>query len=82
MRWFSKLLVAAWLLTSAARGDQIHQAVREGRVEVVQEILAQDASLVNTRDDSGLLPLHLAAAHGHTNIVALLLLAALAHTGA
>jgi len=66
------LLAAVFLLASAAAAQSIHQAAADGDAAAVRTLLAQDASLANSRDDRECTPLHHAAAAGHTELVALL----------
>lgn len=62
-------------LISAPRSSYrpIHQYAQAGDIRNLVADLATNASDLNVRDDAGLTPLHLAAAHCHTNVVGLLL---------
>jgi ankyrin repeat protein len=51
----------------------IHQYAEAGDAAQVAADLATNSSDLNLPDDAGLTPLHLAAAHCHTNVIALLL---------
>jgi cytochrome c len=51
----------------------IHQYAQNGDAVAVAADLATNFSDLNLPDDGGLTPLHLAAAHCHTNVVVLLL---------
>ncbi len=53
--------------------QEIHQAAKEGKFDAVKKMLKEDPDLVNAVDSDGLTPLHLAAEHGHRQIVELLL---------
>lgn len=44
-------------------------AAESGNLQILEEMLMQDAGLVNARDSDGYTPLHRAAYEGHTQIV-------------
>ena len=50
---------------------EIHNAVRDGKVETVQALIKAGAD-VNTQNKGGTTPLHDAVWHGHTDIVDLI----------
>lgn len=50
-----------------------HQAVREGKLEVVQKRISQNMELLNKCDEKGNSPLIIAARNGHTKLCSLLL---------
>src|SRR5258707_13770128 len=51
----------------------IHQHAKAGDVVAVAADSATNSSDLNLPDDGGMTPLHLAAAHCHTNVIVLLL---------
>lgn len=53
--------------------QSVFDAVRQGDVSAVRELLAGDAALAVATDDDGRTPLQLAAAHGHVELCAVLL---------
>jgi len=61
-----------WIVGLPVWGGDIHQAADRGDLETVRQLLAQDASLLTTGNEQGLLPLHLAAAKGQLEVVRLL----------
>jgi len=60
-------------LVSGIHGQEIHQAVKEGKFEVVKKMVEKEPGLANAADSDGLSPLHLAAEHGQQRIAELLL---------
>ncbi len=72
----SLVLVVLMLKALTAAGAEIHQAVIDGNVERVAELLKADPGLAMVPDENdrfSSLPLHLAAIHGHVDIAELLL---------
>ena len=67
------LTIAILIMTSAALGADIHDAVKEGNYEAVKELIAADASVVNSGSESGQMPLHIAAGAGDIEMAELLL---------
>ena len=55
------------------KGTNILQAARTGNLARVQELLAGNPAAARDRDGEGRTPLHLAAEHGHTDVVGFLL---------
>jgi ankyrin repeat protein/Tol biopolymer transport system component len=66
-------LILSVALVSQLPGQDIHQAVKEGKLEAVKKMLEEDRDLVNAVDSDAKTPLHLAAEYGHIHIVELLL---------
>jgi len=64
---------ATLMAESFIQGRDIHQAVKEGKFEVVKKMLEKEPDLVRAVDSEGITPLHLAAEHGRQQIVELLL---------
>lgn len=56
-----------------AEGEGIHALALSGNVQRLRELLSKDASDINSVDEYGYTPLHLAADRGHADIVSLLL---------
>jgi ankyrin repeat protein len=52
----------------------LHEAASEGRIEIVQTLIATGAN-VNATDENGLTPLHEAATEGHTEVIQILITA-------
>jgi ankyrin repeat protein len=52
--------------------EKLIEAIQQGQVDLVREILDTDAGLVNQRDESGAPPLHYAALAGHRQVAQLL----------
>lgn len=71
-RFYFTLFLLLFLL-SQLPGQGIHQAVKEGKVEVVRKMLEEDRDLINAVDSDLKTPLHLAAEHGYIDMVELLL---------
>ena len=75
----SSLVLAILVLKAlTVTGGEIHEAVMEGNVERVAQLLKADPGLAMTPDENdrfNSLPLHLAAIHGHVDIAKLLLTA-------
>jgi len=61
--------------TAPAFAGPIHDAARKGDLKKVQEILASDPKAVNTQDNAGDTPLHLAALHGQYKVAEALIAA-------
>lgn len=59
--------------TQHSRHSAIHDFARDGNLALARQDLSTNLSDLNLPDDAGLTPLHLAALHCHTNIVAFLL---------
>jgi len=53
--------------------DEIAQATTDGKLDVVQSLLASNEELVDTFDANGWTPLHLAAHYGYASIAEILL---------
>lgn len=53
--------------------NQLAEAVKQGNLEEVQQLLEKDQSLVNQYDDTGATPLHYATFYAHQPIVRLLI---------
>ncbi len=49
----------------------LHYAAKEGRQDVVEDLLERNVGLISVRNDGGYLPIHYAARHGHRGIVGL-----------
>ncbi|CAL5394537.1 unnamed protein product [Camellia sinensis] len=63
------LLTIDELKKGNANGDTtLHEAVRYGRMEVVQPLIEKETSLIFERNKSGETPLYLAATHGNSKI--------------
>ncbi|GMP54590.1 hypothetical protein CsSME_00019710 [Camellia sinensis var. sinensis] len=63
------LLTIDELKKGNANGETtLHEAVRYGRMEVVQPLIEKETSLIFERNKSGETPLYLAAAHGNSKI--------------
>ncbi|TFL06716.1 ankyrin repeat-containing domain protein [Pterulicium gracile] len=56
-----------------ADGEGVHALAVSGNVESLRDLLSKDASDINSVDEYGYTPLHLAADRGHADIVRLLL---------
>lgn len=59
--------------SSFAFADPIHSAAEKGDLTKVKALIAQDPSLVNSKDKMGMTPLHLAAKNDHKDVAAFLL---------
>lgn len=51
----------------------VHEAARDGKLTRVEQLIAKDPKLVNSRDDHAFAPLHWAATNGHTEVLTFLL---------
>lgn len=58
---------------SEALRKEMFKAAKTGNTERAAELLAQDASLIDAREEDGTTPLHYAAWKGHRDLAALLL---------
>ena len=67
------LLICLSIATTVLFGQDIDQAITEGNVTLVKELIAKDATLLNAKNQAALTPLNLAAEHGQVEVVALLL---------
>ncbi len=70
---FCLSLILLVTLVSRLPGQGIHQAVKEGKLEVVRKMLEEDRDLINAVDSDLKTPLHLATEHGYMPMVELLL---------
>ncbi len=68
---FVLVYFSVWPILSYPASD-IHQAIREGNLSLVKEIIDNQPESVFLRDPNGLTPLHHAARLGHIEIMALL----------
>jgi ankyrin repeat protein len=75
------IIVLVLAFSRLAFSGEIHDAARSDDLEKVQELLAEDPSLVSSRDDLTWTPLHVAAVNGNKDVVELLL-ASKAHVNA
>jgi ankyrin repeat protein len=57
------------LVVTENPGKKILWAAENNLQDVVLELLAMDATLVNARDNDGYTPLHRASYNGHTDMV-------------
>lgn len=57
----------------SARAAPIHDAAREGKVDEAGKLIAADPKLVNTRNELGSTPLHVAAGNATPDLARLLL---------
>jgi len=76
MRWLVKIilgLVIVMLLPGWGQAQDIHEAVLSGDINLVQDLIAADSSLVNAANRQGFTPLRLAVSTGNMEIIALLL---------
>ncbi|MBE0712947.1 MAG: ankyrin repeat domain-containing protein [Candidatus Aminicenantes bacterium] len=76
MRAYRKTIVAILALAFVvipSRAAEIHDAVRAGDLAQVTALVAKDPQVVNSLDELGQSPLHLAAAGGHKDVVDLLI---------
>ena len=66
-----KAIAVFLMLYIAASGvcDDIHEAARDGKLDAVKSLLAENRDLVSALDDDSCTPLHLAARNGHSDIV-------------
>ena len=64
--------IAAVVLVGCGPSVDIHQAVKDGNIEVVKQHIAAGTDM-NAKDVKGKTPLHLAAGRGHKEIVELLI---------
>ena len=64
--------IATLVLVGCALRMSIHQAARNGDIEVVKQHLAADVD-VNAKDKSGWTPLHWAVEYGHAEIAEFLI---------
>ncbi len=64
-----RVLSVLTLLVLPAFAADIHEAVKTGDLQKVQELIKNDPDLVNLKDISGRTPLHWAARNDHLNIV-------------
>ena len=62
-------LILSLSLVSQIAGQEIHQAVIEGKFEIVQKMLEEDRDFVSAVDSDEKMPLHLAAEHGHIHVI-------------
>jgi uncharacterized protein len=58
---------------SRFRATALHDAAYKGEYEKAERLIAQDKSLVNSRDERGIMPLRYAVEQGHITLVSLLL---------
>lgn len=70
---FALLCSGCGLCHKGSRYRHIHEYARSGDAASVAADLSKYPGDLNLPDDAGLTPLHLAALHCHTNIIALLL---------
>lgn len=76
LRAYRKTIVAILALAFVvipSRAAEIHDAVRAGDLAQVTALVAKDPQVVNSLDELGQSPLHLAAAGGHKDVVDLLI---------
>lgn len=66
-------LAAATLAFSSAFAGPIHDAARDGDLQTVKNLLADDPSLVNAKDDDGCTPLLWACREAHADVVGYLI---------
>lgn len=69
------VLTLAVVFCASAFSDPIHDAARKGDLKKVQEILSQNPKAINTQDNNGDTPLHLAALHGQYKVAQALIAA-------
>jgi ankyrin repeat protein len=69
------LSAALAVAASDARGGNIHDAAREGDLERLRAILEESPSLVDSRDENGMTPLHLACRGVHVDVAGFLVAA-------
>lgn len=73
-KWTLTLLAVTFqVIAVQVLASEIHEAVIAGNVEQVRILLAASPAVVNERDTAQSLPLHLAAYHGQTAIIEILL---------
>ena len=58
--------------TSGLAGP-VHEAARDGDLSRLEQLVAKDPKVVNSRDDHRFSPLHWASANGHADVMAFLL---------
>jgi ankyrin repeat protein/L-ascorbate metabolism protein UlaG (beta-lactamase superfamily) len=76
LKAYRKTIAAILVLSFVAipaRAAEIHDAARSGDLAKVQALVAKDPQAVNSLDELGQSPLHLAAAGGHRDVVDLLI---------
>jgi ankyrin repeat protein len=73
-RVFMLLSLAITLVwTGSAFGDPIHSAAQKGDLAKVTALIKQNPSLVSTKDNMGMTPLHVAAKNDHKDVAEFLL---------
>lgn len=66
-------LAALLLLTITIRGQEIFDAIKNNDLPKIKSLIERDASLINIKDASGNIPLHIAAIKGSVAVTELLI---------
>ena len=67
------MVVAMIVISGTVSGQDLQDAIENGRVDEVNEIIASDSSLIHTSDKAGTTPLHIACRSGQVEIAGLLI---------
>lgn len=63
------ILAIMLMIASSVYAGEIHDASSEGNIVKVQALISEKPDLVNSADDKGSTPLHLASSQGHLEVV-------------
>ena len=61
------------LVFGSGIASEIHEACEAGDIDQVKKLLSNNKELLNTPDDRGSMPLHIAVINGHDELVKLLI---------
>jgi hypothetical protein len=65
--------IILFLIESIASAGPLHDCVKSGNLFNIEQILSKESSQINSKDQQGWMPLHLAASMGRSDIIKLLI---------